>query len=174
MNIKDKVVYFILLILIGGGVFLKFENDKMNIRMDNLNNADLRHEEKIEDPFTDSLRQYNLRFIGRGKHIRKAQNDIIENNELIKSNTDSLASLIDDVSYTLDNYMRNTDKNFKEVRNDIEDLGIEIRGNIKRLKRNISDVQDFVSTIDKRLQEIEDLSLIQKEKAEAAEEEEEE
>lgn len=174
MNIKDKVVYFILLILIGGGVFLKFENDKMNIRMDNLNNADLRHEEKIEDPFTDSLRQYNLRFIGRGKHIRKAQNDIIENNELIKSNTDSLASLIDDVSYTLDNYMRNTDKNFKEVRNDIEDLGIEIRGNIKRLKRNISDVQDFVSTIDKRLKEIEDLSLIQKEKAEAAEEEEEE
>ncbi len=102
-----------------------------------------------------------------------AQNDIIENNELIKSNTDSLASLIDDVSYTLDNYMRNTDKNFKEVRNDIEDLGIEIRGNIKRLKRNISDVQDFVSTIDKRLKEIEDLSLIQKEKAEAAEEEEE-
>ena len=38
----------------------------MNIRMDKLNSADIRHEEKIEDPFTDSLRQYNLRFIGRG------------------------------------------------------------------------------------------------------------
>ena len=172
MNIKDKVVYFILLVLIAGGVFLKFENDKMNIRMDKLNSADIRHEEKIEDPFTDSLRQYNLRFIGRGKHIRKAQNDIVENNELIKSNTDSLASLIDDVSYTLDNFMRSTDKNFKEVRNDIDDLSIEIRGNITRLKRNISDVQDLVSTIDKRLKEIEDLSLIQKEKAEAAEDEE--
>jgi len=171
MNIKDKVVYFILLGLIAGGVFLKFENDKMNIRMDNLNSADIRHEEKIEDPFTDSLRQYNLRFIGRGKHIRKAQNDIVANNDLIKSSTDSLASLIDDVGYTLDNFIRSTDKNFKEVRNDVDDLGIEIRGNIKRLKRNISDVQDLVSTIDKRLKEIEDLSLIQKEKAEAAEEE---
>ena len=172
MNIKDKVIYFVLLGLIAGGVFLKFENDKMNIRMDNLNSADIRHEEKIEDPFTDSLRQYNLRFIGRGKHIRKAQNDIVANNDLIKSSTDSLASLIDDVGYTLDNFIRSTDKNFKEVRNDIDDLGIEIRGNIKRLKRNISDVQDLVSTIDKRLKEIEDLSLIQKEKAEAAEEEE--
>jgi len=172
MNIKDKVVYFILLGLIAGGVFLKFENDKMSVRMDDLNSADIRHEEKIEDPFTDSLRQYNLRFIGRGKHIRKAQNDIVANNDLIKSSTDSLASLIDDVGYTLDNFIRSTDKNFKEVRNDIDDLGIEIRGNIKRLKRNISDVQDLVSTIDKRLKEIEDLSLIQKEKAEAAEEEE--
>jgi len=171
MNIKDKVIYFVLLGLIAGGVFLKFENDKMNIRMDNLNSADIRHEEKIEDPFTDSLRQYNLRFIGRGKHIRKAQNDIVANNDLIKSSTDSLASLIDDVGYTLDNFIRSTDKNFKEVRNDVDDLGIEIRGNIKRLKRNISDVQDLVSTIDKRLKEIEDLSLIQKEKAEAAEEE---
>tara|TARA_Y100001970_G_scaffold204345_1_gene248790 strand:- start:1087 stop:1605 length:519 start_codon:yes stop_codon:yes gene_type:complete len=172
MNIKDKVVYFILLLLIGGAIYLKFENDKINIRMDQLNTADIRHEEKIEDPFTDSLRQYNLRFIGRGKHLRKAQNDIIFNNELIKSNTDSLASLIDDVSYTLDNFMRKTDKNFKEVRNDIEDLGLEIRGNIKRVKRSISDLQDLVSTVDKRLKEIEDLSLIQKEKAEAAEEEE--
>ncbi len=171
MNIKDKVIYFVLLGLIAGGVFLKFENDKMNIRMDNLNSADIRHEEKIEDPFTDSLRQYNLRFIGRGKHIRKAQNDIVANNDLIKSSTDSLASLIDDVGYTLDNFIRSTDKNFKEVRNDVDDLGIEIRGNIKRLKRNISDVQDLVSTIDKRLKEIEDLSLIQEEKAEAAEEE---
>ena len=85
MNIKDKVVYFILLLLIGGAIYLKFENDKINIRMDQLNTADIRHEEKIEDPFTDSLRQYNLRFIGRGKHLRKAQNDIIFNNELIKS-----------------------------------------------------------------------------------------
>ena len=29
MNIKDKVVYFILLLLIGGAIYLKFENDKI-------------------------------------------------------------------------------------------------------------------------------------------------
>jgi len=35
----------------------------------------------------------------------------------------------------------------------------------------LSDLQDRVTTVDKRLKEIEDLALIQKEKAEAAEEE---
>jgi SMC interacting uncharacterized protein involved in chromosome segregation len=147
------------------------ESDKINIRMDELNQADVQHVNKINDEFADSLRVYNLRFIGRGKHLRQAQKDIIANTDLITKNTDSLASLIDDVSYTLDNFIRNTEKDFREVRDDIDDLGIELRGNIKRLKRNLSDLQDRVTTVDKRLKEIEDLALIQKEKAEAAEEE---
>ena len=139
--------------------------------MDELNQADVQHVNKINDEFADSLRVYNLRFIGRGKHLRQAQKDIIANTDLITKNTDSLASLIDDVSYTLDNFIRNTEKDFREVRDDIDDLSIELRGNIKRLKRNLSDLQDRVTTVDKRLKEIEDLALIQKEKAEEAEEE---
>ena len=171
MTGKDKFVFLILALLTAGAIFLKMESDKINIRMDELNQADVQHVNKINDEFADSLRVYNLRFIGRGKHLRQAQNDIIANTDLITKNTDSLASLIDDVSYTLDNFMRNTEKDFREVRDDIDDLGLELRGNIKRLKRNLSDLQDRVTTVDKRLKEIEDLALIQKEKAEAAEEE---
>ncbi|SVA14871.1 uncharacterized protein METZ01_LOCUS67725 [marine metagenome] len=171
MTGKDKFVFLILALLTAGAIFLKMESDKINIRMDELNQADVQHVNKINDEFADSLRVYNLRFIGRGKHLRQAQKDIIANTDLITKNTDSLASLIDDVSYTLDNFMRNTEKDFREVRDDIDDLGIELRGNIKRLKRNLSDLQDRVTTVDKRLKEIEDLALIQKEKAEAAEEE---
>ena len=171
MTGKDKFVFLILALLTAGAIFLKMESDKINIRMDELNQADVQHVNKINDEFSDSLRVYNLRFIGRGKHLRQAQKDIIANTDLITKNTDSLASLIDDVSYTLDNFMRNTEKDFREVRDDIDDLGIELRGNIKRLKRNLSDLQDRVTPIDKRLKEIEDLALIQKGKAEAAEEE---
>ena len=171
MTSKDKFVFLILALLTAGAIFLKMESDKINIRMDELNQADVQHVNKINDEFADSLRVYNLRFIGRGKHLRQAQKDIIANTDLITKNTDSLASLIDDVSYTLDNFMRNTEKDFREVRDDIDDLGIELRGNIKRLKRNLSDLQGRVTTVDKRLKEIEDLALIQKEKAEAAEEE---
>jgi len=171
MTGKDKFVFLILTLLTVGAIFLNMESDKINIRMDELNQADVQHVNKINDEFADSLRVYNLRFIGRGKHLRQAQKDIIANTDLITKNTDSLASLIDDVSYTLDNFMRNTEKDFREVRDDIDDLGLELRGNIKRLKRNLSDLQDRVTTVDKRLKEIEDLALIQKEKAEAAEEE---
>tara|TARA_S200000501_G_scaffold378011_1_gene438673 strand:+ start:32220 stop:32738 length:519 start_codon:yes stop_codon:yes gene_type:complete len=172
MTAKDKIIFLILALLIAGAVFLKNESDKINIRMDSLNQADIEHVNKINDEFTDSLRVYNLRFVGRGKHLRKAQRDIISNTELIYRNTDSLSALIDDVSYTLDNFIRETEKDFNEVRDDIDDLGIELRGNIKRIKRDLSDLEDRVSTVDKRLKEIEDLQLIQETKAEEAESEE--
>ncbi|MEC8900118.1 MAG: hypothetical protein VX455_04295, partial [Candidatus Neomarinimicrobiota bacterium] len=66
MTGKDKFVFLILALLTAGAIFLKMESDKINIRMDELNQADVQHVNKINDEFADSLRVYNLRFIGRG------------------------------------------------------------------------------------------------------------
>ena len=170
MNAKDKFVFGLLGVLIVGAFYFQFLTDELNKRMDELNLADKEHVDIVLNEFSDSLRVYNLRFIGRGKHLRKAQKDIIANTELIEKNTDSLASMIDDVSFTLDNFMRNTKKNFRNVNNDIDDLATEVKGTIRKLKQSISDLEQKASTLEKRLREIEDLDLIQKEKAEAAEE----
>ncbi|HIA94271.1 MAG TPA: hypothetical protein EYO16_03245 [Candidatus Marinimicrobia bacterium] len=170
MNAKDKFVFGLLGVLIVGAFYFQFLTDELNNRMDELNLADKEHVDIVLNEFSDSLRVYNLRFIGRGKHLRKAQKDIIANTELIEKNTDSLASMIDDVSFTLDNFMRNTKKNFRNVNNDIDDLATEVKGTIRKLKQSISDLEQKASTLEKRLREIEDLDLIQNEKAEAAEE----
>ena len=170
MNAKDKFVFGLLGALIIGAFYFQFLTDELNKRMDTLNLADKEHVDIVLNEFSDSLRVYNLRFIGRGKHLRKAQKDIIANTELIEKNTDSLASMIDDVSFTLDNFIRNTKKNFRNVNNDIDDLATEVKGTIRKLKQSISDLEQKASTLEKRLREIEDLDLIQKEKAEAAEE----
>lgn len=170
MNAKDKFVFGLLGVLIVGAFYFQFLTDELNKRMDELNIADKEHVDIVLNEFSDSLRVYNLRFIGRGKHLRKAQKDIIANTELIEKNTDSLASMIDDVSFTLDNFMRNTKKNFRNVNNDIDDLATEVKGTIRKLKQSIADLEQKASTLEKRLREIEDLDLIQKEKAEAAEE----
>ena len=170
MNAKDKFVFGLLGVLIVGAFYFQFLTDELNKRMDELNLADKEHVDIVLNEFSDSLRVYNLRFIGRGKHLRKAQKDIIANTELIEKNTDSLASMIDDVSFTLDNFMRNTKKNFRNVNNDIDDLATDVKGTIRKLKQSIADLEQKASTLEKRLREIEDLDLIQKEKAEAAEE----
>ena len=170
MNAKDKFVFGLLGVLIVGAFYFQFLTDELNNRMDELNLADKEHVDIVLNEFSDSLRVYNLRFIGRGKHLRKAQKDIIANTELIEKNTDSLASMIDDVSFTLDNFIRNTKKNFRNVNNDIDDLATEVKGTIRKLKQSIADLEQKASTLEKRLREIEDLDLIQKEKAEAAEE----
>ncbi len=170
MNAKDKFVFGLLGALIVGAFYFQFLTDELNRRMDELNLADKEHVDIVLNEFSDSLRVYNLRFIGRGKHLRKAQRDIVANTDLIEKNTDSLASMIDDVSFTLDNFMRNTKKNFKNVNNDIDDLATEVKGTIRKLKLSIADLEQTTATLEKRLKEIEDLALIQKEKAEAAEE----
>ena len=170
MNAKDKFVFGLLGALIVGAFYFQFLTDELNRRMDELNLADKEHVDIVLNEFSDSLRVYNLRFIGRGKHLRKAQRDIVANTDLIEKNTDSLASMIDDVSFTLDNFMRDTKKNFKNVNNDIDDLATEVKGTIRKLKLSIADLEQTTATLEKRLKEIEDLALIQKEKAEAAEE----
>ena len=169
MNAKDKFVFGLLGVLIVGAFYFQFLTDELNNRMDELNLADKEHVDIVLNEFSDSLRVYNLRFIGRGKHLRKAQKDIVANTDLIEKNTDSLASMIDDVNFTLDNFMRNTKKNFRDVNNDIDDLSTEVQGTIRKLKQSISDLEQKSTTLEKRLKEIEDLELIQEAFIEATE-----
>ena len=170
MNTKDKFLFGLLLLLFIGAFYFQFLTEKLNLRMDELNLADKEHVDIVLDQFSDSLRVYNLRFIGRGKHLRKAQKDIVSNMDLIEKNTDSLASMIDDVGYKLENFVRDTEKKFRNLENDLDDLSTDTQGKIRKLKQGISDLEQKSSTIAKRLKEIENLALIQNAKAKEAEE----
>tara|TARA_Y100001980_G_C14495062_1_gene271638 strand:- start:150 stop:665 length:516 start_codon:yes stop_codon:yes gene_type:complete len=169
MNGKDKFIFFILLLLVLGAGYYYTMTESIFLRMDQLQTADKKHVDKVLGAYADSLDRYNLRFIGRGKHMRKMQKDISSNTSLIEKNTDSLATMVDDVSYTLDNFMRKTEKDFRNVNNDLEDLETDFKGTVRKLKQNLSDLEQLTQTLNKRLKEIEDLELIQEEKAEAAE-----
>ena len=170
MNTKDKFIFGLLLLLFISAFYFQFLSEKLNLRMDELNLADIEHVDIVLDQFSDSLRVYNLRFIGRGKHLRKAQKDIVSNVDLIEKNTDSLASMIDDVGYRLENFVRDTEKKFRNLENDLDDLSTDTQGKIRKLKQGISDIEQKSSTIAKRLKEIENLALIQNAKAKEAEE----
>jgi len=140
--------------------------------MDEIKTVNQKLVDRVEDQFSDSLRQYNLRFIGRGKHLRKAQLDIIDNTDLIIKNTDSLLSLIDDVDFKLDNFIRETERNFKNVNNDLEDLSDEVRTNSRRTKQKLADLEQSRDQLTKDLKEVRALPSIikgiQKMKEEAA------
>ena len=122
MRNADKIIIALLILLFIGAGYFQYVTDELNKRMDVINKVDQKLVDKVEDEFADSLKQYNLRFIGRGKHLRQAQLDIVSNTDLINKNTDSLSSLIDNVDFKLDNFMRETNRNFKNVNNDLEDL----------------------------------------------------
>ncbi len=172
MRNADKIIIGLLIALIIGAGYFQYLSDELNKRMDVINTVNQKLVDKVEDQFADSLRQYNLRFIGRGKHLRKAQLDIIANTDLIIKNTDSLLSLIDDVDFKLDNFMRETNRNFKNVRNDLEDLSDEVRTNSRRTKQKLADLEQSRDQLTKDLKEVRALPSIikgiQKMKEEAA------
>ena len=169
MNGKDKFIFFILLLLMLGAGYYYTMTESIFLRMDQLQTADKKHVDKVLGAYADSLDRYNLRFVGRGKHMRKMQKNISSNTDLIEKNTDSLATMIDDVSFSLDNFIRKTEKDFRNVNNDLDDLATDFKGTVRKLKQGISDLEQLTQTLNKRLKEIEDLELIQEEKAEAAE-----
>ena len=173
MRNADKIIIGLLITLLIGAGYFQYLSDELNKRMDEIKTVNQKLVDKVEDQFTDSLRQYNLRFIGRGKHLRKAQLDIIANTDLIIKNTDSLLSLIDDVDFKLDNFVRETGRNFKNVNNDLEDLSDEVRTNSRRTKQKLADLEQSRDQLTKDLKEIRSLPSIikgiQKMKEEAAE-----
>ena len=172
MRNADKIIIGLLIALLLGAAYFQYIADKLNERMDEIKTIDQKLVDKVEDQFADSLRKYNLRFIGRGKHLRKAQLDIVDNTDLIISNTDSLLSLIDDVDFKLDNFIRETKRNFKNVNNDLEDLSDEVRTNVRRTKQKLADLEQSRDQITKELKEVRALPIIikniQKMKEEAA------
>ena len=172
MRNADKIIIGLLIALIIGAGYFQYLADELNKRMDEIKTIDQKLVDRVEDQFADSLRQYNLRFIGRGKHIRKAQADIIDNTDLIIKNTDSLLSLIDDVDFKLDNFIRETERNFRNVTNDLEDLSDEFRTNSRRTKQKIADLEQARDQLTKDLKEVRALPNIikgiQKMKEEAA------
>ena len=160
MRNADKIIIGLLIVLFLGDGYFQYLADELNKRMDEINTIDQKLVDKVEDQFADSLRQYNLRFIGRGKHLRKAQIDIIDNTGLIIKNTDSLLGLIDDVDFKLDNFIRETGRNFKNVTNDLEDLSDDVRSSARRTKQKLADLEQSKEQLTKDLKEIKSLPSI--------------
>ena len=79
---------------------------------------------------------------------------------MIIKNTDSLLSLIDDVDFKLDNFMRETGRNFKNVNNDIEDLSDEVRSSNRRTKQKLADLEQSRDQLTKDLKEVRALPSI--------------
>jgi len=122
MSVKDKIIFGLLIILIVAGGYFQYMASEMIKRMDQLNENDKKHVDVVNNEFREDLRKLNLQFIGRGKHLRKAQLDIIANTDLINDVADSLGIRIDNVKFDLELLDRKVTKKFDNLETDLSDL----------------------------------------------------
>jgi hypothetical protein len=115
--------------------------------MDVLNQNDQEHLDVIDKEFREDLRNLNLRFEGRGKHIRKAQQDIIANTNLINTTASELNDKIDEVQYNLDEFSRITDIKIDKANNALNDLEDSFNSRERQNRRKFSDIEQTITQL---------------------------
>ncbi len=151
MTVKDKIVFSILIILILAGGYFQYMSGEMIKRMDTLNLNDKEHVNVVQNEFREDLRVLNLQFIGRGKHLQRAQQDIIANTKLINTTADSLADMIGEVQYNLDEVERETFKRFSDVETDIADLEDDLGRLRRKTTQTLSEIHQKLTLLETEL-----------------------
>ena len=154
MSIKDKIIFGVLIIFIAAGGYFQWISDDMNSRMDVLNLNDQDHLDVIDKEFREDLRNLNLRFEGRGKHIRTAQQDIIANTNLINTTASELNDKIDEVQYNLDEFSRITDIKIDKVNNALSDLEDSFDSQRRQNRRKFSDIEQTITQLQNQVKEL--------------------
>ena len=154
MSIKDKIIFGVLIIIIAAGGYFQWISDDMKSRMDVLNQKDQEHLDVIDKEFREDLRNLNLRFEGRGKHIRKAQQDIIANTNLINRTASELNDRIDEVQYNLDEFSRITDLKIDKANNALNDLEDSFNSQKRQNRRKFSDIEQTITQLQNQVKEL--------------------
>jgi len=154
MSIKDKIIFGVLIIIIAAGGYFQWISDDMKSRMDVLNQNDQEHLDVIDKEFREDLRNLNLRFEGRGKHIRKAQQDIIANTNLINRTASELNDKIDEVQYNLDEFSRITDIKIDKANNALNDLEDSFNSQQRQNRRKFSDIEQTITQLQNQVKEL--------------------
>ena len=154
MSIKDKIIFGVLIIFIAAGGYFQWVSDDMKSRMDVLNQNDQEHLDVIDKEFREDLRNLNLRFEGRGKHIRKAQQDIIANTNLINTTASELNDKIDEVQYNLDEFSRITDIKIDKANNALIDLEDSFDSQRRQNRRKFSDIEQTITQLQNQVKEL--------------------
>jgi len=154
MSIKDKIIFGVLIIIIAAGGYFQWISDDMKSRMDVLNQNDQEHLDVIDKEFREDLRNLNLRFEGRGKHIRKAQQDIIANTNLINRTASELNDKIDEVQYNLDEFSRITDLKIDKANNALNDLEDSFNSQRRQNRRKFSDIEQTITQLQNQVKEL--------------------
>ena len=154
MSIKDKIIFGVLIIFIAAGGYFQWISDDMKSRMDVLNQNDQDHLDVIDKEFREDLRNLNLRFEGRGKHIRTAQQDIIANTNLINTTASELNDKIDEVQYNLDEFSRITNIKIDKANNALNDLEDSFDSQRRQNRRKFSDIEQTITQLQNQVKEL--------------------
>ncbi len=162
MSVKDKIILLLMILLLVGGVYVYYTYTLVMDRMDIMDRQQYTHIDEVNKEFRDGLNKLELQFVGRGKHLQTAQNDIVANTNLINYVNEELISKIEDVSYDLDEAVRELNNDISSANRDIGDLRADVDSERRRNTRRLTDIEQSITNVKNSVNELDNLAIIQK------------
>lgn len=162
MSVKDKIILLLMILLLVGGVYVYYTYTLVMDRMDLMDKKQFTHIDEVNKEFRDGLNKLDLQFVGRGKHLQTAQQNIVANTNLINNVNENLTSKIEDVSYDLDEAVREINNEISGVGRDLGDLRADVDSERRRNTRRLTDIEQSITNVKNSLKEIDNLSVIKK------------
>lgn len=162
MSVKDKIILLLMILLLVGGVYVYYTYTLVMDRMDLMDKKQFTHIDEVNKEFRDGLNKLDLQFVGRGKHLQTAQQNIVANTNLINNVNENLTSKIEDVSYDLDEAVREINNEISGVGRALGDLRADVDSERRRNTRRLTDIEQSITNVKNSLKEIDNLSIIKK------------
>ena len=151
-----------MILLLVGGVYIYYTYTLVMDRMDLMEKQQYTHIDEVNKEFRDGLNKLDLQFVGRGKHLQTAQRNIVANTNLINNVNENLNSKIEDVSYDLDEAVREINNDISGVDRDLGDLRADVDSERRRNTRRLTDIAQSITNVKNSVTELDNLSIIQK------------
>ncbi len=162
MSVKDKIILLLMILLLVGGVYIYYTYTLVMDRMDLMEKQQYTHIDEVNKEFRDGLNKLDLQFVGRGKHLQTAQRNIVANTNIINNVNENLNSKIEDVSYDLDEAVREINNDISGVGRDLGDLRADVDSERRRNTRRLTDIEQSITNVKNSVTELDNLSIIQK------------
>ena len=162
MSAKDKIILLLMILLLVGGVYVYYTYTLVMDRMDEMQQQQYTHIDEVNKEFRDGLNKLDLQFVGRGKHLQIAQGNIIANTNLVNNVNEELQGKIEDVSYDLDEAVREINNDVSGVGRDLGDLRADVDSERRRNTRRLTDIEQSITNVKNSVTELDNLSIIQK------------
>jgi len=168
MSVKDKLIILLMILLLVGGVYVYYTYTIVMDRMDEMEKQQYTHIDEVNKEFRDNLKRLDLQFIGRGKHLQQAQQDIVANTNLVNNVNAELTTKIEDVAYNLDEAVRTVNNSIAGLDRDLGDLRADVDSERRRNTRRLTDIEQQLTNLKSGVEELQSLTVIQKAKEQDA------
>ncbi len=152
---KELIKTIVLVLLVVVAIYFAFEVNKVNVRMDQLNTADSLHVVNI-DRFDHDVRDLELQFIGRGKHIQQFQRDLAALDEKLDETARQFDVKVDSLGLLIRELRVNTETELANLRRDQEETASRLSQFQRQTNRTLTDIQTAVSRLNREQTNLED------------------